>query len=207
MLCCAMLIAGLVPALARADEYSDAQKAVEEKDYVKALELIRVAIAKEPQDIDRLRLGAKVYLEMNILDTAAQYAKRVYKDDDDVKENVLLYANALIATNQAAEACVAIKKFRKSVDDVEMALAHVDALVSSWQRRLVRSSQRAPWHTLPWATCISTGSRVRSLKTPPITIVPHWILTTITLKLTLILPSVIGKCAIVRAMMHLPLSI
>jgi tetratricopeptide (TPR) repeat protein len=149
-----MLIAGLVPALARADEYSDAQKAVEEKDYVKALELIRVAIAKEPQDIDRLRLGAKVYLEMNILDTAAQYAKRVYKDDDDVKENVLLYANALIATNQAAEACVAIKKFRKSVDDVEMALAHVDALVAAdslVSAELVATTARSKFSKSPLA--------------------------------------------------------
>jgi tetratricopeptide (TPR) repeat protein len=149
-----MLIAGLVPALARADEYSDAQKAVEEKDYVKALELIRVAIAKEPQDIDRLRLGAKVYLEMNILDTAAQYAKRVYKDDDDVKENVLLYANALIATNQAAEACVAIKKFRKGVDDVEMALAHVDALVAAdslVSAELVATTARSKFSKSPLA--------------------------------------------------------
>lgn len=126
-----MLIAVLVPAFVHADEYDDAQKAAEEQDYVKALALIRAAIAKDPQDIDRLRLGAKIYLEMNILDTAVSYAKRVYKDDDDVKENVLLYANALIATNEADEACVAIKKFRKGSDDVEMALAHVDALVAA----------------------------------------------------------------------------
>jgi len=149
-----MLIAVLVPALARADEYSDAQKAVEEQDYVKALELIRVAIAKEPQDIDRLRLGAKVYLEMNILDTALSYAKRVYKDDDDVKEHVVLYANALIATNQAEEACVAIKKFRKGVDDVEMALAHVDALVAAdslVSAELVATTARSKFSKSPLA--------------------------------------------------------
>lgn len=120
-----------LPTTAIADEYGDAQKAVEEKDYVRALELIRQAIAKDPQDIDRLRLGAKIYLEMNILDTALAYAKRVHKDDDDIKEHVLLYASALIATDNAAEACVAIKKFRKGADDVEMALAHVDALVAA----------------------------------------------------------------------------
>ncbi|MEY2719049.1 MAG: hypothetical protein RLZZ273_415, partial [Bacteroidota bacterium] len=107
-----------LPTTAIADEYGDAQKAVEEKDYVRALELIRQAIAKDPQDIDRLRLGAKIYLEMNILDTALAYAKRVHKDDDDIKEHVLLYASALIATDNAAEACVAIKKFRKGADDV-----------------------------------------------------------------------------------------
>ncbi len=150
----ATVFAVLVPSISIADEYSDAEKAVNEKDYVKALELIRVAIAKDPQDIDRLRLGSKIYLEMNILDTAAAYAKRVYKDDDDVKENVLLYANALVATNEAGDACVAIRKFRKSNDDVEMALAHVDALVAAdslVSAELVATTARSKFSKSPLA--------------------------------------------------------
>jgi tetratricopeptide (TPR) repeat protein len=91
---------------------------------------------------------------MNILDTALSYAKRVYKDDDDVKEHVVLYANALIATNQAEEACVAIKKFRKGVDDVEMALAHVDALVAAdslVSAELVATTARSKFSKSPLA--------------------------------------------------------
>lgn len=126
---CSVLL--LSPLTATADEFGDAQKAVEEKDFVRALQLIRVAIALDQQDIDRIRLGAQIYLEMNILDTAVSYAKRVYKDDDDSKQNVLLYADALVASGEADAACVAIRKFRKSADDVEMALAHVDALVAA----------------------------------------------------------------------------
>lgn len=114
-----------------ADEFDDAKKSVAAGDYLQALGHIRAAIAEKPQDIERIRLGATIYLEMEIKDTALTYARRVYEDDNDQSEAVVLFSKALVESDRAAEACALLKKFRRKDDNVELALAHVNALVAA----------------------------------------------------------------------------
>lgn len=114
-----------------ADEFDNAKKAVAAGDYLQALTHIRAAIAEKPQDIDRIQLGAVIYLEMEIKDTALTYARRVYEDDDDQADAVVLLSKALVESDRAAEACALLKKFRRNDDNVELALAHVNALVAA----------------------------------------------------------------------------
>lgn len=130
----ALLTVLLIPSYLVADEVDDAETAVKNKDYVSALKFIREAIKKEPQDLDRIKLGAQIYLEMNIADTAIMYARRIYKDDADEMSNVRLYASALLESKDSMniiEACNVIRKFRKNSSDIEMAIAHVEALVAA----------------------------------------------------------------------------
>ena len=114
-----------------ADEYDNAKKAVAAGDFLQALTHIRAAIAEKPQDIDRIQLGAAIYLEMEIKDTALTYARRVYEDDDDQADAVVLLSKALVESDRAVEACALLKKFRRNDDNVELALAHVNALVAA----------------------------------------------------------------------------
>jgi tetratricopeptide (TPR) repeat protein len=128
-----------------ADEYDNAKKAVDAGDYLAALGHIRAAVNEKPQDIDRLRLAASIYLEMEIKDTALTYAKRVFEDDDDDAEAALLYARALTEGGKASDACSMLKKFRRETDNAELALAHVNALVaadSSGAAELVATTAR-----------------------------------------------------------------
>ncbi len=119
------------PMTVTADEFDNAKKAVAAGDYLLALGHVRAAVAEQPQDIDRLRLAAEIYLEMEIKDTALSYARRVFDDDDDVASSALLLSRALVESNLSAEACVMLKKFRRNNDNVELALAHVNALVAA----------------------------------------------------------------------------
>lgn len=119
------------PMMVTADEFDNAKKAVAAGDYLLALGHVRAAVAEQPQDIDRLRLAAEIYLEMEIKDTALSYARRVFEDDDDVASSALLLSRALVESNLSAEACVMLKKFRRNNDNVELALAHVNALVAA----------------------------------------------------------------------------
>jgi tetratricopeptide (TPR) repeat protein len=119
------------PQTVTADEYENAKKAAAAGEFLQALGHVRAAVAEEPQNIDRLRLAAEIYLEMEIKDTALSYARRVFEDDDEEASSALLLSRTLIESNLSAEACVMLKKFRRNNDNVELALAHVNALVAA----------------------------------------------------------------------------
>lgn len=118
-------------AIVSADELSDARRAVEQSDYSAALKHIRGAVAKKPQDPVTLELAARIYLELDILDTALSYSKRVYDDDNDEKSRVLLYAEALTRVNRHADASVILRKQLRIQDDIDLSVALVNALVEA----------------------------------------------------------------------------
>lgn len=126
----AILLAGSA-ALAYANDFNSAKQAAEDGNWVQAAEHIRKAIDKNPQDIPTVALAAKIYLELDIHDTALTYARRVYEDDDDEKENVLLYSQALSETEQASAASPILRKYLRKRDDVDVTLALVNALVAA----------------------------------------------------------------------------
>lgn len=116
---------------AAANELDKARAAVENGEWVAALGHIRKAVASKPQDIPTLTLASRIYLELDIHDTAVTYSRRVYEDDDNEKENVLLYAQALRENGNAAEASVVLRKYLKRTDDVNVSLELVNALVAA----------------------------------------------------------------------------
>lgn len=114
-----------------ADDFSKAKDAMKEKEWVTALGHIRKAVSNSPQDLDILEVAARIYLELDIRDTALTYARRVYEDDNAVEEHVLLYGEALREAGQAAEASVMLRKALKKRDDVDVSLELVNALVDA----------------------------------------------------------------------------
>ena len=114
-----------------ASDIDSAQNAATNSDWVLAATLIRPAIAKNPLDIPTLKLAAKIYLELEIVDTGLVYAKRVYEDDDDEKENVMLYSEALRDNSRAAEATILLRKYLKKKRDVDVSLELVNSLVDA----------------------------------------------------------------------------
>ncbi|MBK7186750.1 MAG: tetratricopeptide repeat protein [Ignavibacteria bacterium] len=126
----AILVLGYA-AVASANDFNTAKKAAEEGNWVQAADHIRKAIDKNPQDMPTVALAAKIYLELDIHDTALTYARRVYEDDDDEKENVLLYSQALTETSQAPAASPILRKYLRKKDDVDVTLALVNALVAA----------------------------------------------------------------------------
>ena len=114
-----------------ASDIDSAQNSATNSDWVLAATLIRPAIAKNTLDIPTLKLAAKIYLELEIVDTGLVYAKRVYEDDDDEKENVMLYSEALRDNSRAAEATILLRKYLKKKRDVDVSLELVNSLVDA----------------------------------------------------------------------------
>jgi len=114
-----------------ASDVPSAQKAVADGDFVLAATHIRNAIRKDPENMEALALGAKIYMELNIRDTALSYAKQVYDDNDNVKEHVILYAQALSENGRAAEASVILRAYYRKHEEVDVTLALVNALVAA----------------------------------------------------------------------------
>jgi len=128
-----------------ADDFSKAKEAMKEREWVTALGHIRKAVAAAPQDLDVLEVAAKIYLELDIRDTALTYARRVFEDDNAVEEHILLYGEALREAGQPAEASVMLRKALKKRDDVDISLELVNALVAADSMRsaeLVASTAR-----------------------------------------------------------------
>lgn len=113
------------------DNFKKAKEAVQQLDYTAALPLIRSAVQADPTDIEKLRLATKVYLEMEIYDTALVYGKRIYADDDSKSENVFLCNEALIKNNMALAGVVVMRKFAKKNSDVQTSLQLVKALIAA----------------------------------------------------------------------------
>ncbi|GEM_PF-227476 len=114
-----------------ADDFSKAKEAIKEREWVAALGHIRKAVASSPQDMDVLVVAARVYLELDIRDTALTYARRVYEDDNEEEERILLYGEALREAGQPAEASTMLRKALKKRDDVDVSLELVNALVAA----------------------------------------------------------------------------
>ncbi len=114
-----------------ADSYESAKAAAQNQDWVEAIGHIRKAVAAKPTDMPTLKLAARIYIELSIADTALSYAKRVYDDRDNDKENVLLYAEALTINSRAADATVVLRKYLRKQDDLECSLSLVNALVAA----------------------------------------------------------------------------
>ncbi|MCX6139817.1 MAG: tetratricopeptide repeat protein [Candidatus Kapabacteria bacterium] len=114
-----------------ATDLEAAREAAAEGDWVQAATHIRKAIEKNPLDIPSLKLGARIYLELDIHDTALSYAHRVFEADDREKDNVLLYAQALRENSQAPEATVVLRKYLRKNDDVDVSLELVNALMTA----------------------------------------------------------------------------
>ncbi len=114
-----------------ADDFSMAKDAVKDREWVAALGHIRKAVAAAPQDMDVLKVATTIYLEMDIKDTALTYARRLFEDDKDEEEHVLLYAQALRKAGQPAEAVGMLRKALRKRDDVDVSLELVNALVDA----------------------------------------------------------------------------
>jgi len=114
-----------------ADDFSKAKEAVKDREWVTALGHIRKAVAAAPQDLDILEVASRIYLELDIRDTALTYARRVYEDDNSEEEHILLYGEALREAGQPAEASVMLRKALKKRDDVDVSLELVNALVAA----------------------------------------------------------------------------
>lgn len=128
-----------------ADDFSKAKEAMKDREWVTALGHIRKAVVASPQDLDILEVAAVIYLELDIRDTALTYARRVYEDDKEVEEHILLYGQALRESGQSVEASFMLRKALKKRDDVDVSLELVNALVDADSLRaaeLVASTAR-----------------------------------------------------------------
>ena len=121
----------LSTAVALADDLSMAKAAMKDREWVTALSHIRKAVSASPQDLDVLEVAARIYLELDISDTALTYARRVYEDDKDEEEHILLFGEALREAGQSAEASVMLRKALKKREDVDVSLELVNALVAA----------------------------------------------------------------------------
>ncbi|RPI68840.1 MAG: hypothetical protein EHM43_03650 [Ignavibacteriae bacterium] len=108
-----------------------ARSAVEVADYLEAVAFIRPAIKEDPDNEEALSLATKIYTELELLDTAKIYGKRLYEKDDDNPENVRRYAFALTRGKEAPLASEILRKSYKKSKDVETALYLVNALVEA----------------------------------------------------------------------------
>ncbi|NQW29457.1 MAG: hypothetical protein HQ472_02970 [Ignavibacteria bacterium] len=113
------------------DNFGLAKTAVAELDYNAALPFIRAAILEKPNDMEYLRLATRIYLDMELVDTAVLYGKRIYADDDNDQANVFLCTEALIRGNAAVAAVAIMRKYSKKNSDVQSSLYLVKSLIAA----------------------------------------------------------------------------
>ncbi len=108
-----------------------AADAVDSANYFEAVTHIRPLVKASPDDPKVLLLATKIYTELDLLDTAKSYGKRLYSIDDDEAEYVRMYAEALVRGGEATLASDLLRKSYKKSKDVETALSLVNALVEA----------------------------------------------------------------------------
>lgn len=108
-----------------------AQDAVDSANYFEAVMHIRPLVKSQADDAKVLLLATKIYTELDLLDTAKIYGKRLYDIDDDEPEYVRAYSSALVRGNEALMASELLRKSYKKDKDVQTALALVNALVEA----------------------------------------------------------------------------
>lgn len=108
-----------------------AADAVDSANYFEAVTHIRPLVKASPDDPKVLLLATKIYTELDLLDTAKSYGKRLYGIDDDEAEYVRIYADALVRGKEAALAAELLRKSYKNSKNVETALSLVNALVEA----------------------------------------------------------------------------
>lgn len=113
--------------------FQQAKDAADLRDYVGAVDYVRQALREDPKDEDVLALATKIYLELDLLDTAELYGRRLYEIDDNNDVFVRTYSDVLTQNGKPLEAIRALRKLAKEDDvaDVETSLYLVSALLAA----------------------------------------------------------------------------
>lgn len=120
--------------MARAQGSIDrAQEAVAVRDYLEAVIHVRSALANDPKDEEVLALATRIYLELDLLDSAELYGRRLYESSDENDVFVRTFADVLTRNGKAAEAVRVLRKLAKEDDeaDVETSMYLVSALLAA----------------------------------------------------------------------------
>ncbi len=115
------------------DPIDRAQEAVAVRDYIEAAVHIRQAIVEDPKDEAVLALATRIYLELDLLDSAELYGRRLYEDADDIRSFVRTYADVLTRNGKAVEAVRVLRKLVRDTDEpeVETSMYLVSALLAA----------------------------------------------------------------------------
>lgn len=122
------------PSSMQAQESIDrAQEAVAVRDYLEAAVHIRQALTEDPKDEEVLALATRIYLELDLLDSAELYGRRLYEDSDDDAVFVRTYADVLTRNGKAPEAVRVLRKLARDAEeaDVETSMYLVSALLAA----------------------------------------------------------------------------
>ena len=117
--------------MAAQSNFDRAKEAAGVRDYLEAVTYIRPAVREEPRDEETLALATKIYLELDLLDSAEIYGERLYDIEDEVPEWVHDYALALTRNGKATRAIEILRALDKENPDVQTSLYLVNALLEA----------------------------------------------------------------------------
>ncbi len=165
----AVFLMGLSATMAQ-PELDKAEAHVKDQDYIRAVEEIRHAIRKHPTNQKVLATATRIYLELDIADTALMYGKRLYEEDNQRDENVWLYSEALMESGNNLEAASLLRKQIKKSNSVQSSLLLVDALIAAdslGSAELVATTAKAKFASSPDAY-IALGNIYFNYKPQPV---------------------------------------
>lgn len=113
------------------DHYKEAERHAAEGDYPGAVVHVRKAVQAKQGDAKTLALAARIYMELDLADTAVMYARRAYDDDNSNGDYVRLYALSLIEAGKASQAVPLLRARMKKKDEVSTSLVLTDALLAA----------------------------------------------------------------------------
>lgn len=132
LIICVAVVLATLPSNGRSEDYFEKAKAsASVSDYVEAGRLIRLAVSEKPKDEEVLELATRIYTELEILDTAVLYGRRLYEQNASTPSAVRTYATALIRAGNPTEAVRILRKITQKNADVETSLSLVEALVEA----------------------------------------------------------------------------
>jgi len=111
--------------------FDRAKESAAVSDYLEAVQYIRPAVREEPRDEATLALATKIYLELELLDSAEIYGARLYELEDEVPEYVHDYALALTRNDKAVKAIGILRKLDREQPNVQTSLYLVNALLEA----------------------------------------------------------------------------
>ncbi len=111
--------------------YDRAKEAADVSDFLEAVTHIRPAVREEPRDEDVLALATKIYLELELLDSAEIYGKRLYDIEDEEPSYVHDYALALTRNGKPLEAVKILRELEREQPNVQTSLYLVNALLEA----------------------------------------------------------------------------
>lgn len=117
--------------VAAQDHYKEAERDAAAGDYPSAVMHIRKAVQTSQDDPKTLVLAARIYMELDISDSAVIYARRAYDEDNSNGDYLRVYARSLIESGNPSAAVPLLRARMKKKDEVATSLVLSDALLAA----------------------------------------------------------------------------